>query len=90
MDLPNLDTVPDEVIEQYPDLHEGKITTILQAIGKLAPNEFTVFCQYYIGKFTRHDFERYYAHPPYIGYSGKQIERIVKRALKNLQRIVKK
>ncbi len=88
--LKPLDIVPDDVIEQYPDLQSGKIKSALDAIAHLKPGHFELFCQAYIGRMTRKELELFWAKPPYLGYSGKQLERIVRQAVKTLQKIVKK
>lgn len=85
-----LDCVPDEVIEQYPDLQTGKIRSILDAISHLSPVEFVLFCQAYIGKQSGREIYEFWEHPPCLGYSQYRLNLIVKRALKNLQKIVKK
>jgi hypothetical protein len=85
-----LDCVPDDVIEQYPDLQTGKIKSVLDAVSHLPPVEFVLFCQSYIGKMSAREMEEFWLKPYCLGYSHMQLHRIVKQALKSLQRIVKK
>jgi len=91
MDLPDMDIVPNEVIEQYPDLHEGKINTALQAISKLSPIEFIIFCQSKIAGMTYKEMARFWRFRPYCtGYTDKALKVIVDKAIRNLAKIVKK
>jgi hypothetical protein len=83
-----LDCVPDEVIEQYPDLRQGKIQSGLQAVYKLPPLEYTLFWQ--SQTMTKKEIKEFWEHPPCLGYSQYRLNLIVKRALKSLQKIVKK
>jgi hypothetical protein len=85
-----LDCVPDDVIEQYPDLQAGKIKSILDGVSHLRSEYLVLFCQKYIGRMSRQELEAYWAKPHYIGYTGRQLERIAQEALKSLQKIVKK
>ena len=83
-----MDIVPDEVIEQYPDLQDGKIHTILQAVSKLPALEYTIFWQ--SQGMTKREMQEFWEHPPCLGYSSYRLNLIVKKALKSLQEIVKK
>jgi hypothetical protein len=86
-----LDVVPDDVIEQYPDLQSGKIKSALDAIAKLPPIQFIVFCQRHLAGMSEKEMERFWRIRPYcVGYSDTALREIVKQALKTLQKIVKK
>jgi len=90
MDLPPLDIAPDEVIEQYPDLHEGKIGSILQAAIHLNPVEFVLFCQYYLARMTTIEMQIFWAKPRCAGYSQQGLLNIAERAREHVQEMVKK
>ncbi len=90
MDLPDMDIVPDEVIEQYPDLHEGKIGSILQAAVHLNPMEFLLFCQFYVAKMTKIEVQAFWNKPPCVGYSGQGLFNIAMRAKNHIQKMFKK
>ncbi len=88
--LKPLDCVPDDVIEQYPDLQTGKIHTILQAICHLSPVEGLLFFQFYIERMSRREIQTFWAKPPCAGFSGQGLRNIAEKAMEKIKDMVKK
>jgi hypothetical protein len=85
-----LDTVPDDVIEQYPDLQSGRIKSILDAISHLSIMDGLLFFQFYFQCTTRREAERFWAKPPCVGFSGQGLRNIAETAKEKIQEILKK
>lgn len=85
-----LDSVPDDVIEQYPDLQDGKIKNILDGVAHLEFWQATVWLQRHVLGATERELEERWAKPYIMGYSDSALREIVLQAMKMLQQIVKK
>ena len=85
-----LDTIPDDIIEQYPDLQGGRIKSSMDGIAHLNRARGTPLCQSLIMGMSDREIEQFWASQRYLGYSHQQINNIVKEALEILRKIVKK
>ena len=85
-----LDCVPDDIIEQYPDLQDGRIKSGIDGIAHLDRSRATLLCQSLLMGMSDREIEQFWAHQKYLGYTHQQINNIVREALEMLKKIVKK